>query len=454
VRDATSFGSHCLQPAAFGDDGSVTSTEGSEDCLFLNVFAPAGTSASSHLPVIVHLHGGGNAFGWGEEDASAFVAHGVIVVTLNYRLGGLGFVGHPALTVESGSSGEYGVLDQIAALHWVHDNIASFGGDPGNVTLAGFSAGSFDTVALMASPLTSGLIRRAAVQGESYWALTGMSSMISDSEALGSELAGRTPCATSSDVVGCLRALPADLIVREAGVFDVAPWVGGVVLPKSALELVARGHGLPLLVGFDREEDSVFEWPYLADPFTNLNWVHTTNLLVGPQLGAKARALYPSHDYESLKWAYITMATDAKRGCPTRTLANTVAAQAPVYRYLFTHVLDNDPNGGLFKSSHGTEDVLLWGREWYEPTPGEELLTQQMISYWTNFAKTGDPNATGLPVWPQYDTATEPILTLDLSVAPRSAYHVAQCSLLDTGAPFSFLALGHGRKIGLFDFLP
>ena len=117
VRNATSFGSPCLQPDEFAPDGSVASTLGSEDCLFLNVFAPLGAAASSRLPVMVHLHGGGNTFGSGYEDASAFVSRGVIVVTLNYRLGALGFVGHPALSAEGGgSSGEYGVLDQLAAL--------------------------------------------------------------------------------------------------------------------------------------------------------------------------------------------------------------------------------------------------------------------------------------------------------------------------------------------------
>ena len=212
---------------------------------------------------------------------------------------------------------------------------------------------------------------------------------------------------------------------------------------------------LPLLIGFNREEDSVFEWPYLADPFTNLNWIHTTNLLVGPPLGAKARALYPSADYESLKWAYITMATDSIRGCPTRRLANAVAPQAPVYRYLFTHVLENDPFAQIFKSAHGTEDILLWGREWYEQSPAEDVFSQQLSRYWTNFAKTGDPNESGLPFWPRYNTATEPIVKLGVPIGASSSYHVAQCALLDTVAPFSFdRAFSHGQKRGLFDFLP
>ena len=456
VRSATSFGSACLQPDEFADDGSVATTFGSEDCLFLNVFAPFAAAASSRLPVMVHLHGGGNGFGAGSEDASAFVSRGVIVVTLNYRLGALGFVGHPALSAEGGgSSGEYGVLDQLAALRWVHDNIAAFGGNPANVTLFGFSAGSFDTVALMASPLAAGLIRRAAVQGEAYWGLTGYNAQIADAESFGVEMASGLGCGTATNVPGCLRALPAEELVREAGAMDVAPWVGGAVLPRSPLELVAqRFQGVPLLVGFDREEDSIFEWQYLADPFTNENWVHTTSLLVGPSLAAKARALYPTSQYESSKWAYITMATDAKRGCPTRRLANANVAHATTYRYLYTHVLENDPFAAPFKAFHGTEDVLLWRKSFYTPTPSEQLLSQQMSGYWTNFAKTGDPNGSGLPSWPQYGLATEPVVLLDNQIGLVDRYHAEQCALLDTVAPFSFEPLGHGRKNGLFDFLP
>src|SRR5262249_3682987 len=141
VRDATTFMPQCIQLI------DVNATDGSEDCLYLNIFVPLSATPSSRLPVMVHLHGGGNTFGAPYQDASAFVARDVIVVTLAYRLGVFGFVGHPALSAEGGgSSGEYGVLDQIAALHWVHDNITAFGGDPTNVTLFGLSAGSFDTV--------------------------------------------------------------------------------------------------------------------------------------------------------------------------------------------------------------------------------------------------------------------------------------------------------------------
>src|SRR5262249_9145893 len=156
------------------------------------VFAPAGATASSHLPVMVHLHGGGNEFGEPYHDATAFVSHGVIVVDLAYRLGALGFAGLPELTADGhGSSGQDGVLDQLAALKWVHANIGAFGGDPGNVTLFGLSAGSFDTVALMASPLTTGLIAKAAVQGDHYWALHGLDT-IASAEEVGEGMASKT----------------------------------------------------------------------------------------------------------------------------------------------------------------------------------------------------------------------------------------------------------------------
>jgi|tagenome__1003787_1003787.scaffolds.fasta_scaffold20981394_3 para-nitrobenzyl esterase len=458
VRDAASFGSPCLQPSDFASDGSVASTLGSEDCLFLNVFAPLASTGSSHLPVMVHLHGGSNTFGSGYEDASAFIARGVIVVTLNYRLGALGFVGHPALSAEgAGSSGEYGVLDQLAALRWVHDNISAFGGDPANVTLFGLSAGSFDTVALMASPLAAGLLTRAAVQGDVYWGLTGYNTQIADAESIGSGLANDLGCGGATNVPACLRALPADQIVRKEGAMDFVPWVGGIVLPRSPLELIAgRLQGIPLLVGFDREEDSIFEWQYLADPFTNANWVHTTTLLVGPPLATKARALYPPSQYESSKWAYIAMATDAKRGCPTRRLANANVAHAATYRYLYTHVLENDPFHAQFKATHATEDIFLWGdSSFYTPTPSEQLLSQRMTDYWTNFAKSGNPNGSGLPSWPQYDLANEPIALLDNPIGLNHGYHAEQCALLDTSPPFSFdPAFSHGRKNGLFDFLP
>ena len=401
----------------------------------MNVFAPADAGAESGLPVMVHLHPGGNFFGDAYTDASAFTARGAIVVTVGYRLGVFGFMGHPALTTE-GHSGEYGVLDQLAALRWVRDNIAAFGGNSANVTLFGSSAGSFDTVAIMASPLSRGLLTRAAVQGIPVWPLTGTgSSELPVSEEFGTFVADSVSCSSSSDVLGCLRALPANVLVEAAGPGDIGgPPVGGAVLPASPLELLSHT-AVPLLVGFDREEDAAFTDPF-QDPYTTKNWVQETNGMVGSRLGSRARSLYPATDYDSLLWSSITMRTDAVRGCPTRRLANLVAAKAPVWRYLYTHVYEDDPFFGGFRAAHVLEEALLWHADviglGHELTPAEEILSERMTDYWTNFAKNGNPNGIGLSAWPSYNAVNEPTLTLDSESQVVGAYHRKQCGFMDS----------------------
>lgn len=435
VRDATTFAPPCIQLDFEGG------TLGSEDCLYLNVFAPSTASPASDLPVMVHLHPGGNAGFHPYTDPSAFTARGVIVVTLAYRLGVFGFVGHPALTTEGGgASGEYGLFDQLAALRWVHDNIAAFGGDPANVTLFGSSAGSFDTVALMASPLSHGLITRAAVQGEPFWSLTGNGNTISDAEQIGVEVAQQVGCQAVADVLGCLRDAPAAPLV-EAAPTDFQPWVGGAVLPRSPLQLLSEDATIPLLAGFDREEDATLEgYVPLSGSYTTNFWVRDTNAIGGAPLGAQIRSLYPPEAYDSLLWSTVTAVTDAKRGCPTRRLANTVTGGAPVWRYLYIHTYQNDSFLAQFRASHILEDPFLWGDfslfpgfiDGYIPTPSEQILSRRMTDYWTNFAKTGNPNGAGLPTWPRYNSATEPTLTFDDQIGVINNYHDRQCALLDT----------------------
>jgi para-nitrobenzyl esterase len=430
VRDATTFAPPCIQ--LDGNGGTL----GSEDCLYLNVFAPRTARAGSGLPVMVHLHPGGNAFGHPYTDTGAFTGRGVVVVTLAYRLGVFGFVGHPALTAEGGgTSGEYGLLDQLAALRWVRANIAAFGGDPANVTLFGSSAGSFDTVALIASPLSRGLITRAAVQGEYLPGLTGDGNTISDAEQIGVQVAQDVGCQAAADVPACLRAAPAAALV-EAAPTDFVPWVGGVVLPKSPLQLLSGHERIPLLAGFDREEDAVFGYVPFPGSYTTKFWVQDTNDIGGAPLGAKIRKLYPPGAYDSLLWSTVTAATDAKRGCPTRRLANTVVSRAPVWRYLYTHTYENDPDLAQFRASHVFEEPFLWGADvfgsGYVPSSAEQLLSQRMTGYWANFAKTGDPNGPGLPTWPRYNSVTEPTLTFDDQIGMISNYHDQQCALLDT----------------------
>lgn len=398
---------------------------------------------------MVHLHPGSNSFGDAYNDAGVFTARNVIVVTVGYRLGVLGFMGSAALSAEGGgSSGEYGVLDQLAALHWVHDNIAAFGGDPSRVTLFGSSAGSFDTLAIMASPLSRGLISGAAVQGEWRDFMTGNFDTISDAEFFGVVVAQDVGCQSSASVLACLRSTPASTLVEAEGSPDLGPWVGGAVLPKTPIQLLREAtRTVPLLIGNDREENAFWETDpnthLLISPYGYSNWVRDTTGFVGASHGDEARSLYPVSNYASPLFSFITMTTDATRTCPVRQIANTVSAKAPVWRYLYTHTIETDPSLAQVRASHILEEPLLWGPQVFGPgfvlSPAERVLSDRMIGYWTNFAKTGNPNATGLPNWPSYNASTEPTATIDDSIGTITNYHDQQCTFLD-GVPEFFPA--------------
>lgn len=435
-RLATDFAPQCLQL------GVAAPVEGSEDCLYLNVFAPLGTTPSDRLPVMVHLHGGSNFFFHSYRNADALVARGVIVVTVGYRLGVFGFVGHPALSEEGGgSSGEYGVLDQIAALQWVQDNISGFGGDRDNVTLFGESAGSFDAVAIAASPLGEGLFTRVAAQTEAFWALHGKAP-IAEAEGYGLDVSATVGCSEAPDLLGCLRAIPAEELVLAAGPNDVAPWVGGQVLPRSPLELIRSDTTpVPMLVGSNREESAFwFAGAGVLPPgdgYLPQDRFRDTNWLVGPQNGSALRKLYPVDAYGSAFWASVAAFSDAVYTCPMRRLA--LANRAPVYRYLYTHVYDNVPDPVLTaaRAAHFFDEPILW----HDPgllfgvdfafSADEELLANRMADYWTNFAKTGSPNAAGLEVWSPFTAEAENIKILDEPGGDLVGYHEAECRFLD-----------------------
>jgi para-nitrobenzyl esterase len=436
VRAAASFAPPCIQPT------SPTTTIGSEDCLYLNVFAPSTAEADSSLPVMVHLHPGSNSGFRAYTNAEAFVERGVVVVTLGYRLGVFGWVGHPALSAEDGgSSGENGILDQITALRWVRENIAAFGGDPDMVTLFGDSAGSFDATAILASPLGHGLVQRAALQTESWWALNGVGT-IDDAEQIGIGVADSVGCSDALDVPACLRAVPADVLAPAAGFLDIAPWVGGKVLPRSPLELLAESESIPLLVGSNREEASTgwfFDFVQGFTPYRDSFYFRDTNAIAGATSGTAFRRQYPVDAYESPLWAAVTAYSDAVYGCPMRRLALEV--QGPVWRYLYAHTYQNSEFLAGFRATHFLDDPLLWhdvdllagfGESDYELSPDEEALSANMATYWTNFAKTGDPNGNGVPKWPRYDAVDEPILTLGGDGGVSHGYHRQQCRLQDS----------------------
>jgi para-nitrobenzyl esterase len=439
VLDATEFAAICSQ-LAFDPETETEFMDGSEDCLYLNVFAPP--TAATDLPVMVHLHGGSN---WGfrpYRNASAFVSKGVMVVTVGYRMGAFGFVGHPALSEEAGgSSGEYGLFDQIAALEWVRDNIAHFGGDPDNVTLFGESAGSFDATALVVSPLSQGLFHRAALQTESHWALRGPGS-IEEAEELGNLMADSVACTDAPDVLACLRATPAEDLVLGLGFHDVAPWVGGDVLPDSPINLLAAQSGaIPLLIGSNREEAAFFFGPQVfgGERYLPSYYSRDTNAIAGPQAGRTVRNFYPRRDFDSDLWAAVAAFTDGVYTCPMRRLGLT--SSGPVWRYLYTHSIENNEFLSRARAGHFMDELMLWhdpelfvgfGVTEYDYSAGEEGLSDAMATYWTNFAKTGDPNGTGVPTWPQFNAADEKLIVLDNSITTREDYRVEECEFFDS----------------------
>jgi para-nitrobenzyl esterase len=439
VRDASEFRPDCIQLI------SEIDTVGTEDCLYLNVFAPAGEATAADLPVMVHLHGGSNS-GFGPyRNASAFVDDGVIVVTVAYRLGVFGFVGHPDLSMEQGgASGEYGLFDQIAALEWVQRNIAAFGGDPGNVTLFGESAGSFDATALVASPRGRGLFERAALQTEAFFPFY-EPGPIAVAEELGVGVADSVGCSSAADVVGCLRGRPADQLVVALGPLDVAPWMGGEILPRSPRDLIAaQDDTVPLLVGSNREEATFFfEEAFTGAKYSRGDYVLDTGRLVAPDAARAVQSLFPVGAYDGALWAAVAAYTDGVYACPIRALALT--SSGPVWRYLYSHVYDNDEFLASLRASHFLDDPIMWhdaallegfGAGDYEFSAAEAQLSAAMTGYWTNFAKTGDPNGAGLPEWTPFTAATRHVLEFDNSIELLDGWHDKECDFFDSAPLF------------------
>ena len=441
VRDATAFAATCAQPG-FDPETATVFVEGSEDCLYLNVFAPLNPPRGP-LPVMVHLHGGSN---WGfrpYRDASNFVSKGVIVVTVGYRLGVFGFVGHEALSAEGGgSSGEYGLFDQIAALRWVRTNIGAFGGNPNNVTLFGESAGSFDAAALVVSPLSKGLFQKAALQTEWRGAFYGES--ILWSEDMGKDMSFNVGCADAADVLACLRATSTEDLVLSMGFDDVVPRVGGAVLPRPVADLLADS-SMPLLIGSNSEEcvHCFGDFTFGGQDYLPEYYSRDTNVLAGPQNGATVRELYPREAFDSDMWAAVAAFSDAEYTCPMRQVGLTT--QGPVWRYLYTHRLENDDFVNSLRAAHFLDEPILWhnaefaeifsGAD-YQFSPAEDALAAAMSGYWTNFAKTGNPNGSGLTAWPPYKPSDEAILRLDNTIAPIRDWRVQQCNFFDTVPDF------------------
>jgi len=415
VREATSFGPECLQPE-FPGRPSMSS---SEDCLTLNVWTPADRAPGARLPVMVWIHGGSFVSGTGASpiyNGATFAKAGVVLVTLNYRLGRFGFFAHPALTAETpkGPLANYGLMDQIAALKWVRSNIAAFGGDPANVTVLGESAGAMSVNDLMVSPLARGLFAKAI--SESGFGRTRAPSL-ADAEAAGAEIARQAGVnGTDAAALAALRALPPQALVgRPSGLGDplfLRPVLDGVILREQVAEAFAAGRQarVPYLEGGNSWEASLF--PEVRK--------HPQFILA--RLGDKAAsvaALYGESDDPARLAADLT--TDQQMIEPDRYLARQmVKARLPAWVYFFSYVpaAERDQDLG---ARHGAEigfvfdnlprfPITYAGRMIAAATPDDEAIARAMHAYWVAFAKTGDPGAAGGVPWPRFDAASEAVL--------------------------------------------
>jgi para-nitrobenzyl esterase len=425
VRDATKFAPHCAQPPTpFGVASS------SEDCLYLNVFAPAHRRHGGHdHPVVVWIHGGGLYSGESEDyDPAPLVADGTVVVTINYRLGALGFLAHPALADRpGGSSGAYGLMDQQAALRWVQRTIRPFGGDPRKVTIAGESAGGVSVLAHVASPGARGLFARAVVQ--SGPAL--MQTPLEEAEAAGKAFAAKVGCA--SQTATCLRGLPLSVIEANdnPGPAGYTPGVvDGEVLKQSVGTALTSGqfNRVPIINGTTHDEArlSVAVSELQGAPVTEGNY----QAMIASVLGVSAAVAgvvatqYPLSAYPSPAVALSAVGTDAIFACPALALDTLASKFVPTFAYEFND--DKAPQRFLppvsfpYGAAHASELQYLFDLP-TAPFPGPMTAQQQKLAatmqhYWVHFAARGLPSSPSQPPWPRFTSHGQQMLSL---VPPR-----------------------------------
>lgn len=434
VRDATEFGPNCAQ-AGWGTAPGTIAEGSSEDCLYLNLWLPAERKSKAKLPVMVWIHGGGFVGGSGTgPTGEEFAEKGIILITINYRLGRLGHFAFPALSKEHPEEpkGSYAFMDQIAALEWVQENIAAFGGNPDNVTIFGFSAGGVSVHSLMTIPDARGLFHKVISQsgGGRDGVLTGrpIDKENADpfytvsAETIGKNFA-RKHGIEGSDAAALakLRALSVEEIVDGGQETDgqegprtyPGPIFDGKFVTESAESAYKAGRqaNVQLIIGSNSAE--------IGGSFVNTSSSKEELFSLFGELEGEAKAAYDPEDNKEFAEVITKFNTDWVWGEPARMTAKAfVAKDAPTYIYLFSYVPEALKERMQYGAGHGSEVGYVFNnlnarRGGSEPSPEDKKVAEMMNSYWVNFAKTGDPNGAGLPKWPEYTPQNEKILEIE-----------------------------------------
>lgn len=420
VYSADRFGPRCPQ----ADDGQPV---GAEDCLHLNIWTLSTALTGPPRPVLFFIHGGGNAQGSTVEGTPTQIlydgrflseTHGVVVVTINYRLGALGYLVHPDLDGPV-PSGNYGIQDQIRALEWVRDNIRGFGGDPDRVMIFGESAGARNTCILVSSPLARGLFSAALMQSGACLARDRADVLMRSA----TQIAASGCMGAVEGEIACLRTRTAEAIIRDnppvvtvgGANMNPGPYVDGRVIPEQPHAAIRAGrhNRVPFVIGANADET--------ARSAPQIPTVAAYEALIRAELRGLADpvlALYPASAFPSPRDAYVAVTTDAQFVCNARADARDAARgqTEPVYRYFWTQGLDASPRLAAFGAYHAVELFFVWDNltlAGYAPTAEESSLARTVGGYWTSLAARGDPNGPGRPTWPTYDHVVDPSLVLD-----------------------------------------
>jgi para-nitrobenzyl esterase len=450
VREANAFSSPCPQSPASTGGLSEVEYKGVEDCLYLNVWTPATRQASERLPVMFFIHGGGNFVGSSDEsidfiintsggpawyDGSRIASRGnVVVVTVNYRLGPLGFISHPDMA--PGSTGNFGLLDQIQALQWVQQHIGVFGGDAGRVMIFGQSGGAYDVCALMTSPLAQGLFSRAMMQsGVCYLHPTPII------EQYTADLLEELNCSAAPDVTQCLRSIPAENLVlaqsaqpKGLGSFTFHPFVDGYFALDQPLAVLARGehNRVPFVIG-----SNAAEYAYRFETVTTeLAYRALVAQMVGPSYVDAVLQLYPVSNYASPREAMVQAMSDRNITCSARRIARQVSAvqSEPVFRYHFRRIL-TAPERQADGAYHGSELLYVFQHMngvSFAADDNDRVVENHLLNYWTQFTASGNPNSANMPLWLEYDPVTDPYQIIDVNPADDVLLKQDKCDFWDT----------------------